>query len=101
MRTPKQTRAACAKANGLPGAPHFGLYRDSWSRRSRAPEDRGNGLDENFQIKPQRPPIDVLQIQLHPSLEGNRASSADLPETGNAGANAEAPEMPVFAEPLE
>src|SRR5271155_2716695 len=87
-------------ASALPRASSFESYRSQLSRGSRTPQDRRNRLDQYFQIKPQKPLVDVLQIQLHPLLERNSASSADLPQTGDTGTDAEAPALPILVETL-
>src|SRR5574340_1037258 len=70
-------------------------------RRSRSPDDRGDGLTENLKIQRQRPMLDVFQVQLHPFFERQGTPSIDLPKTGQAGPDAESPAVPICAEFLE
>ena len=45
--------------------------------------------------------IDILHVQLHPFLEGHAQGTptVNLPETGNAGFDAEAAPVPILVEP--
>src|SRR5579863_3311967 len=69
-----------------------------YSRGAGTSQDRGNRLDQDLQVKLERPFIDVLQIQLHPLFKRDRASAANLPEAGDTRTNAEAAALPVFVE---
>src|SRR5208282_3738975 len=54
-------------------------------------ENGGNGAQQNFQIKPQRPVINVFEVEPHPLLKvRDLVASADLPEAGDAGLHAQA-----------
>ena len=68
--------------------------------RARPTQHRRNGARQDFYIEPERPFVHVLQVQPHPLLQRNRASAVDLPKTGDAGTNAEAPSLPIFIETL-
>ena len=58
---------------------------------ARADEHGGDGADQDFQIEPQRPVVNVFEVKPHPVLEiGNLIAAADLPETGQPGLDAEA-----------
>src|SRR6266568_5084968 len=49
-------------------------------------EDHKYCSEKNFQIKPKRPVLDVIQIHRDPFVEVSYfVSSVDLPETSNAG----------------
>ena len=51
--------------------------------RAPAEEHDGHGAKENLEVEPQRPAIDVLQIELHPVLEiADCAATPDLPKAG-------------------
>src|SRR5262245_60348413 len=69
-----------------------------WSLGSSAVEDGRNGLEQDQRVELQRPPIDVLEVQLHPPLEAHRAAAAHLPETGEPRRHAEAAHQPPLAE---
>src|ERR1043166_6108590 len=56
--------------------------------------DCGNSAKQNRCIKPQRPMIDVLEIELHPLLERKVAATGNLPQTGQAGLHAETSLLP-------
>src|ERR1700730_12934433 len=60
------------------------------SGSTRAPENGRNGSQQNFKIQPQRPFIDVLQVQLHPFLERDRTSAPNLPQACYSWPHAEA-----------
>src|SRR5947208_3252307 len=52
-------------------------------RRSQALEHCGNGFQQNLQIEPERPLIDILHVELHPFLELNVAPPVYLPQAGD------------------
>src|SRR5664279_4602584 len=55
---------------------------------SRAGKHRRQCAPENGDVKPQRPMVDVFQVEPHPILEiGDVVAAADLPETGEARLN--------------
>ena len=57
----------------------------------RANKHGGDGADQDFQIEPQRPVVNVFKVKTHPVLEiGNLIAAADLPEAGEAGLDAQA-----------
>src|ERR1700691_2190293 len=55
---------------------------------------------QNFEIKPQGPGVNVLHIELHPSLKGDGVPPMNLPETGDAGLDAETAPLPVLVKEL-
>src|SRR5258707_9149385 len=59
-------------------------------------ENGRNGARKDFEVQEERPLADVLQIQFHPLFERHGASAADLPQAGDAGADAETAALPVF-----
>src|SRR5437870_13662726 len=68
--------------------------RVSASLGARSEQNNRNRPAENFQVKPQRPVIDVFQIQPHPIGEiMHIVAAADLPETSQPRLDAQAPTM--------
>src|SRR5579862_1045374 len=61
-----------------------------------AQEHEGNGAQENFQVEPQRPVVEVKQVELHPVLEINSVAALERPQAGQAGTHAQAPPLPRF-----
>src|SRR5579864_1771244 len=55
-------------------------------------------LDQNLQVQPQRPFVDVLHVEFHPFLERHRAATIHLPEAGNSWADTETPPVPILIE---
>ena len=66
----------------------------------RASKDGRNRLGKNLQVQPERPLIQIFEIQEHPLVEGDSAAAIYLPETGYAGFDAESPALPIFIETL-
>src|SRR5689334_5012231 len=60
------------------------------SVRSGAGDYGGDRLQHDEDIVGKGHGLDVLQVQLDPALEGDVASAADLPETGEAGLDGQA-----------
>src|SRR5439155_15275195 len=61
---------------------------------ARSEQNNGNRPAENLQVKPQRPVVDVFQIQPHPICEiMHIVAAADLPETSQPRLDAQAPTM--------
>ena len=59
---------------------------------ARSPQNYRHGAQKNFHIQPQRPIVDILQIQTHPFLKIlHFVASADLPEASQPRLDAEAP----------
>src|SRR5208282_289727 len=55
------------------------------------------GLDQNLEIQPQRPVVDVLKVETDPVVEiRNLIAPTDLPQTGHARFYAEFAAMPDF-----
>src|SRR5262245_20812659 len=55
-------------------------------------EDGRNGAQQDFHVEPERPIVDVFQIQSHPFLEvGDLIAAADLPQAGKARTHTKAP----------
>src|SRR2546422_513537 len=66
----------------------------SASLGARSEQNNGNRPAENLQVKPQRPVIDVFQIQPHPVGEVmHLVAAADLPEASQPRLDAQAPAM--------
>src|SRR4029450_10611333 len=74
-----------------------GRGRGAWSRASRgspsvgagAVRDGADGADEELQVKRQRPVVDVAQVEPQRVLPREVAPPADLPKTGESGAEAQ------------
>jgi len=74
---------------------------NAFSLRSSSGKNVGNGFEQNFQVEPERPVVNVFQIEADPVLEiGNLVAAADLPETGEAGLDAQAAAMRQVVETL-
>src|ERR1017187_5914279 len=58
-----------------------------------AGEDDGEGAGENFQVEPEGPVVDVLEVEFHPLVEADLVAAADLPDAGEAGLHGEAAAM--------
>src|ERR1019366_7284286 len=89
----------------LPGADNTCLaigsgYNSQSVRGACALNDGGNGFGQDFDIEAERPLVDVLHIQLHPLVEVDGAAPVDLPQAGDARADAEAAAVPVLIESL-
>src|SRR5512142_1049329 len=63
------------------------------SVRSAGRKDRGDRLQDNADVHPERHGVDVEQVQLHPSIERHVAPAVDLPETGKPRLHREPPEL--------
>src|SRR5919108_1955003 len=64
------------------------------SVRAIAAKDSGKGAEEDADVEPDRPVLDVLAIQANDLLEvDDAASTAHLPESGNAWFRAEPPKV--------
>jgi hypothetical protein len=61
------------------GRTEMGLIRKDHSGGTRAFQYCWNCSDQDFEVEPKGPCVDILQIKLHPPVEGNRASAFDLP----------------------
>src|SRR5215813_2580631 len=61
--------------------------------------DCRNGPQHNRHVETQRPAIDVLQIQMHPLLEGKIAAAGNLPEASQPGLHTEATLLPGLFHP--
>src|SRR5712664_39294 len=53
---------------------------------------------QNFQIKPEPPSVDILEIKLHPLLEWNGVTTANLPQASDAGLHTESAPVPILVE---
>src|SRR5437588_476904 len=64
--------------------------------RSPAGEYGGDGLQENLEIQPHRPVVDVKQIKFNPAIEFQAATSFERPQAGQAGSNAQTAALPAL-----
>jgi len=64
-------------------------YASAESACAAPPQHRWHGFDKDLEIQPERPPTDVLEVQLQPLLEWKVASARNLPEAGDPGLHAE------------
>lgn len=87
--------------SGLERISNSGIAKDMISLcGSRSLQNGGNGLRQDFEVEPERPVIDVFHVEFHPFFEGNGAAAVDLPQAGDARADAEAVAVPVLIESL-
>src|SRR5690348_16730070 len=67
--------------------------------RPGAAQDGGNRAQENLEVEPERPVVNVFEVEAHPFLEvGNLVAALDLPETGEAGLDAQTAAVREIAE---
>src|SRR5438045_6346303 len=67
-----------------------------------AGEHNRHGAEEDFQIEPEGPVIDVLEIEPDPFAEiGDMIAAADLPEASEAGFDAETAAMGEIIKALD
>src|SRR3954451_10519568 len=59
-----------------------------------AAQHRRNRAQQDLQIEPWRPVVDVLQVELHPAVEVDLVAAADLPETRQSRLHRQPPPMP-------
>src|ERR1039458_1026454 len=71
-----------------------GTHTSLSSAGAEAGQDDGDGAGEDFQVEPERPVVDVLEIELHPLVEADLVASADLPDTGQTRFHGEAAAVP-------
>src|SRR5262245_40209845 len=64
--------------------------------RSASEQHHGNGAEEDLEVEPQRPLIDVGEVELHPGLEVDLVAAADLPDAGDAGPHREPAPLPAL-----
>ena len=57
---------------------------------------RRDGLEHDLEVEPERPLIDVGQVQLHPGLEIDLVASADLPDAGDPRLHREPAPLPAL-----
>src|SRR5262249_26757213 len=60
---------------------------------TRPPKYRGHCLQYDFQVHPNRPILNVLQVEHYILLEGRIMARADLPKSGNAGEHVQATQV--------
>src|SRR5271170_98186 len=71
-----------------------------WSGGAGAFQNRGNGTGKNFDVEPEGPFIEILEVELHPLIKANGVSAADLPQAGDPGARTETTALPILVEAL-
>ena len=59
-----------------------------------AAHHRGDGLQQEIDVLTHAPVIDVLEVEVHPVLEGHLVPPADLPEAGEPRGDREPPALP-------
>ena len=59
-------------------------------------EDGRDGPEADLQVVPERPGVDVLEVELHPALEVDVVAAADLPGAGDARLHREAAPLPAL-----
>src|SRR5690242_1575970 len=95
------TRSRCAIIVPL------GREEGTWTRRTLerlaravAAQYGWQGSGEDAQVQPERPIVDVLQVQTDPVVEPEIAAAADLPQAGQARRDAEAAHQGGLGEPI-
>src|SRR5882672_7752481 len=68
--------------------------------RASSAQYRRNRLEEDLEIQPQRPVLDVVEIQLQPLGERELAPSGDLPQAGETRLHAEALALDALVEEI-
>src|SRR6188474_2285837 len=61
----------------------------------------GHRSAQDGEVLRQRPAVDVLEVERDPVAERQRAATADLPQTGQAGTDAESPHIRRPGEPFD
>src|ERR1017187_4668105 len=59
-----------------------------------AGQDDGDGASEDFQVEPEGPVVDVLEVELHPLIEADLVAATDLPDAGQTRFHGKAAAMP-------
>src|SRR5690606_30540216 len=63
--------------------------------RSASPaQDGGDRAEDELDVEPQRPVVDVAKVEAHPVLEVDLVSPRDLPEAGESRPGAQASALP-------
>src|SRR4029453_8114901 len=66
-----------------------------------APRDhRGNRLDDDRDVEPDRPVLEVGEIEAHEVVEGEPGAPRDLPETGHPREDSVTLTVPVLEQPV-
>ncbi len=78
--------------------PALGSLRLGGSLRRAAGEKNGrDGLEQDLEVEPQRPLVDVAQIEGDPVVEVvDPGAAGDLPEPGDAGFHGQPPALPAL-----
>src|ERR1039457_4498125 len=61
-----------------------------------AGNDDGDGAQENLHVEPQRPVVDVGEVELHPALELQMIAAFQPPGAGQARPHAQTAPLPVL-----
>ena len=70
--------------------------------RASPAQNSRDGQEQDFDIEPEGPVVNVLQVEADPFFEvDNFIAAADLPEAGEAGFDAQAAAMGKVAEPFD
>src|SRR5580704_4558888 len=70
------------------------------SCRACAAQNSRYGLRQYLDIQPQRPLVDVLQVQFHPLFKRDRVAPVNLPKAGDPGLYAEPASVTISVEHL-
>src|SRR6185369_15801014 len=87
FRSPRTGRAGRA---GEPGS----VPRPRCSRRNAIAQDRGDRAEEDLEVEPQGPAVDVLEVRPQTVEERLAETVGDLPEPGDPGLHREALALP-------
>src|SRR5262245_54603254 len=95
------TRRVCSRtgSRGRWRTPLRGSSATSLVRPS-ARDHRGNRLRDYRHIQPDRPVLDVREVEAHEVVEGEPGAARDLPQAGHARQNAVARAVPVLEAPI-
>ena len=60
-----------------------------------AGQDHAGGFEKDFKIEPERPLVDVFQVQFHPVVKADIVTAGgDLPQAGDAGLHGKPAALP-------
>src|SRR5579864_8683232 len=61
-----------------------------------AQKHKGNGAEENLDVEPERPVVEIKQVELHPMFEVDMVAAFESPQAGQPGTHAQTPPLPRF-----
>src|ERR1017187_10620677 len=87
-------RRSVALQGEMPSYAAMRLQIPGLSAGAEAGQDDGHGAGEDFEVEPEGPVVDILEVEFHPLVEADLVAAADLPDAGEAGLHGEAAAMP-------